>query len=74
MSNESTSVHFHGLFQNGTGEMDGPVGVTQCNIAPGRSMTYNFTVRDHICTGLEIAKANMPSQIDQPGTYWFVIH
>lgn len=37
-------MHFHGLFQNGTNDMDGPVGVTQCAIAPGSSMTYNFTI------------------------------
>jgi FtsP/CotA-like multicopper oxidase with cupredoxin domain len=24
--------------------MDGPVGVTQCDITPGSSFTYNFTV------------------------------
>ena len=44
LGNQSTSVHWHGLFQNGTTEMDGPVGVSQCGIAPGSSLTYNFTV------------------------------
>lgn len=44
LGNQSTSLHFHGLFMNGTAHMDGPVGVTQCAIAPGGSMTYNFTV------------------------------
>jgi len=44
LGNESTSVHFHGIFMNGTNEMDGPAGVTQCEIAPGSSFTYNFTV------------------------------
>ncbi|KAG8624405.1 hypothetical protein KVT40_007472 [Elsinoe batatas] len=44
LGNQSTSVHWHGFFQNGTNYMDGPVGVTQCGIAPGSSMTYNFTV------------------------------
>lgn len=24
--------------------MDGPVGVTQCDVPPGSSFTYNFTV------------------------------
>ncbi|KAG5913171.1 hypothetical protein E4U42_001393, partial [Claviceps africana] len=41
----ATSVHFHGLFQNGTNFMDGTVGVTQCPIAPGSSFTYRFRVR-----------------------------
>ncbi|KAF2740803.1 iron transport multicopper oxidase FET3 precursor [Polyplosphaeria fusca] len=44
LSNESTSLHFHGLYQNGSTHMDGPPSVTQCGIAPGSSFTYNFTV------------------------------
>ena len=40
----ATSVHFHGMFQNGTNSMDGTVGVTQCPIAPGSNFTYNFSV------------------------------
>ncbi|GMG39699.1 unnamed protein product [Ambrosiozyma monospora] len=40
----TTSLHFHGLFQEGSNHMDGPVGVTQCPIPPGQSFTYNFTV------------------------------
>jgi iron transport multicopper oxidase len=44
LGNESTSLHFHGLYMNGTTHMDGPVGVTQCAIVPGSSFTYNFTV------------------------------
>ena len=44
LGNESTSLHFHGIFQNGTTEMDGPAGVTQCPIPPGSTLTYNFTV------------------------------
>lgn len=44
LGNQSTSLHFHGLFQNGTTSMDGPVGVSQCAIPPGASFKYNFTV------------------------------
>jgi len=44
LGNQSTSLHFHGLYQNGTNQMDGAVGVTQCGILPGSSFTYNFTV------------------------------
>lgn len=40
----STSLHFHGLYQNGTTHMDGAAGVSQCAIPPGSAMTYNFTV------------------------------
>lgn len=44
LGNQSTSLHFHGLFMNGTTQMDGPSQVSQCPIQPGESMTYNFTV------------------------------
>ncbi len=44
LTDQSTGLHFHGLFQNGTTHMDGAVGVTQCGIPPGLAMTYNFTV------------------------------
>lgn len=41
----ATSIHWHGLFQNGTAFMDGTVGVTQCPIAPGQTFRYEFTVK-----------------------------
>lgn len=44
LGNQSTSLHFHGLYMNGSSLMDGPTGVTQCPIPPGSSFTYNFTV------------------------------
>ena len=44
LGNESTSLHFHGIYQNGSTEMDGPVGVSQCAILPGSSFTYDFKV------------------------------
>ncbi|SPO06103.1 related to ferrooxidoreductase Fet3 [Cephalotrichum gorgonifer] len=42
LGNASTSIHFHGFFQNGTSHMDGAVGVTQCAIPPGESFTYEI--------------------------------
>ncbi|PNH50511.1 hypothetical protein VD0003_g6680 [Verticillium dahliae] len=44
LGNQSTSLHFHGLFMNNATHMDGPSMVTQCAILPGSSMTYNFTI------------------------------
>ncbi|KAL7822574.1 Cupredoxin [Trichoderma gracile] len=44
LGNQSTSLHFHGLYMNGTTHMDGPVGVSQCAIPPGHSFTYDFTI------------------------------
>ncbi|KUJ09157.1 uncharacterized protein LY89DRAFT_320608 [Mollisia scopiformis] len=40
----ATSIHFHGLYQNGTNYMDGTSGITQCPIAPGRKFKYEFTI------------------------------
>ncbi|CAH0023446.1 unnamed protein product [Clonostachys rhizophaga] len=47
LGGKSSSIHFHGMYQNGTNEMDGPSMVTQCPIPPGSSMTYNFTVEQN---------------------------
>jgi iron transport multicopper oxidase len=44
LGNSNATLHFHGLFQNGTNAQDGPYQVTQCPIPAGQSMTYNFTV------------------------------
>ncbi|VDC03558.1 unnamed protein product [Peniophora sp. CBMAI 1063] len=37
-----TSIHWHGLFQKGTAEMDGVAQVGQCPIVPGNRFTYKF--------------------------------
>ena len=37
-----TTIHWHGLRQLGSLEMDGVNGVTQCPIAPGETFTYKF--------------------------------
>jgi iron transport multicopper oxidase len=52
LGNQSTSLHFHGVYMNGTTHMDGPVGVSQCEIPPGHSLTYNFTVCFQLQTSL----------------------
>ncbi|TGJ87255.1 hypothetical protein E0Z10_g1548 [Xylaria hypoxylon] len=44
LGNQTTSLHFHGLFMNGTAHMDGPSQVSQCSIPSGSSFTYNFTI------------------------------
>lgn len=52
LGNQSTSMHWHGIHQRGTTEMDGSSGTNQCPIAPGVSFTYDFIVRgqapDHV--------------------------
>ncbi|ORZ13984.1 Cupredoxin [Absidia repens] len=42
-----TSLHSHGMFQNNTPWMDGPVGVTQCAIPPNYNLTYEFNITQH---------------------------
>ncbi|KAF9729595.1 hypothetical protein PMIN06_007599 [Paraphaeosphaeria minitans] len=42
LRNETTSIHFHGMYQNGTAAADGPVGVAQCGIAPDGYFQYRF--------------------------------
>ncbi|CAK7209550.1 hypothetical protein SCUCBS95973_000478 [Sporothrix curviconia] len=44
LGNQSTSLHFHGLFLENATHMDGAVQVSQCAIPPGSSLTYNFTI------------------------------
>ncbi|KAJ2368016.1 ferroxidase fet3 [Coemansia sp. RSA 2607] len=39
-----TTLHAHGMYQNGTNYMDGPYMVTQCGIPPGANMTYRIDV------------------------------
>ncbi|KAK1778467.1 Cupredoxin [Copromyces sp. CBS 386.78] len=44
LGDQDTSLHFHGLFMNGSTHMDGSPMVTQCPIPPGATFTYNFTI------------------------------
>ena len=44
LGNQTTSLHFHGVYMNGTPHMDGSVSVTQCTIPPGGSFVYDFNV------------------------------
>ena len=44
LGNQTTSLHFHGLYMNGSTHMDGPAGVAQCSIPPGAFFMYDFKV------------------------------
>ncbi|KIN08639.1 multicopper oxidase [Oidiodendron maius Zn] len=46
LQDEGVSLHWHGLHMKGANEMDGAVGITQTEIAPGSEFTYNFQI-DH---------------------------
>jgi len=42
---QSTTLHWHGIFQKGTPYQDGPEGVTQCPIPSGHRHTYIFQLQ-----------------------------
>lgn len=67
LGNESTSLHFHGLYMNGTTHMDGPIAVTQCGIPPGSSFTYNFTVSVSVCYNSPISDQNRSINLEHIG-------
>lgn len=77
LGNETTGLHFHGIRQYGSPDMDGPVAASQCSIPPGSSFTYQFVVcrqsygknRVHYMRTDRFA-----SQVDRPGTYWYHSH
>ncbi|PYH68064.1 multicopper oxidase [Aspergillus vadensis CBS 113365] len=42
LQSNGTGLHFHGIRQNWTDQMDGVPSITQCPIAPGQSYTYKW--------------------------------
>jgi iron transport multicopper oxidase len=44
LGNQTTGLHFHGLNQINTAEMDGPSAFTQCSVPPDSSIQYKFFV------------------------------
>ncbi|KAL7276175.1 hypothetical protein RUND412_000868 [Rhizina undulata] len=44
LGDQSATIHFHGMFQNGSNYMDGPSMVVQCPVPPGQNITYDFHV------------------------------
>ncbi|KAL8825710.1 MAG: hypothetical protein Q9170_007686 [Blastenia crenularia] len=44
LGNQTTSLHFHGLYMNGTTHMDGAVGASQCSVPVGGSFVYDFKI------------------------------
>lgn len=47
LQDNGTSVHFHGIRQFNTNEMDGVPSITQCALAPGEKMTYTFVATNY---------------------------
>jgi len=47
VSNNGTGVHWHGLRQLHSNQMDGTNGITECPIAPGQTKTYTFKATEY---------------------------
>lgn len=47
LPNNGTSVHWHGMRQLHSNQMDGTNGLTECPIAPGQSKTYTFKATEY---------------------------
>lgn len=52
LGNQTTGIHWHGINQLQTPEMDGPSGVVQCPTPPGSSVQYKFLVRHSVSSDL----------------------
>ncbi|KAK9769826.1 hypothetical protein SCAR479_13479 [Seiridium cardinale] len=47
VATNGTTIHWHGIRQLNSNEMDGVNGITQCPISTGDSFTYNFTATQY---------------------------
>ena len=47
LNDNGTSIHWHGIRQLKSNQMDGTNGITECPIAPGASKTYTFKATQH---------------------------
>lgn len=69
---EDTSIHWHGIHQKGTNNMDGIPGLTQPAIAAGSAFTYDFianapgTYFYHPHSGLQIERGLSAALIVEP--------
>ena len=47
LADNGTSIHWHGLRQLHSNQMDGTNGITECPIAPGQTKTYTFKATEY---------------------------
>lgn len=71
LGDKNTSIHFHGLYQNGTNAMDGANFVNQCPIPPGSNMTYDFMADQN---GTYWYHSHTPGQYPDGQRAPFIIH
>ena len=71
LGNQSTGIHWHGIYQRGSQTMDGPSGISQCPIAPNGTFTYDFEVGMSNLLGRRLLRR---AKVNQAGTYWYHSH
>jgi FtsP/CotA-like multicopper oxidase with cupredoxin domain len=42
LQDNATTIHWHGIRQNGAHDQNGVPGITECGIAPGTSQVYTW--------------------------------
>jgi hypothetical protein len=47
LTDNATTIHWHGIRQVGTNDQDGVPGVTECGLAPGDSRVYQWVASSH---------------------------
>ena len=65
LGNETTSLHFHGLFQTGSNTMDGPAGVTQWLMQVSQQ-NHTRLLTDHVASGLRLCCCLLTSLLSFP--------
>jgi L-ascorbate oxidase len=47
LQDNATTIHWHGIRQVGTNDMDGVPGISECALVPGQSKTYRFVASSY---------------------------
>lgn len=67
LTSNGTGLHWHGLRQLGSNEMDGVNGITECPLAPGETKTYRFQATQY---GTTVSGSRTSVVISQ----WLILH
>ncbi|ODV64382.1 ferroxidase FET3 [Ascoidea rubescens DSM 1968] len=71
LNDTNTTLHFHGIWQNHTNQMDGGDMISNCPIPPGGTFIYNFTLEQ---SGLYWYHSHTAGQFADGFRAPFVIH
>jgi len=68
LPDQSVSMHWHGIHQNGTNEMDGAVGFVQCPVPPGHMFTYRWKASRMVVTNAKHSNLDRLIKLAPTGT------